>query len=358
MPSQLTMPSCLITQATIVIVRCLKADLTPRHLSIHRTSLQLIHILFSNRLAVNPHHTMTSRNRKQRRAAAAAAQSSSPEPDIPLATPPRDEPSTRPRERTLYDIIAERQNELLGQAAASQNTLPSTVSNGLPAQPKGTRFVTVNASGQLVDTDGDLDSQVPANIRSETPSNGDKIHTASESDQPLPPLLDTILLSLPLTTLHCTLAYLAAHQYAESVDIRRLLQESLTITLPLLTFLVHFAHGHIVSFRLPKRLSSLLATQPVSVLPLTREKLSLSFIRRLIFPPSLRTMVFLPIAALLGAHLISITNGEPYYAVMKKAPAVGTMWIWCILEMSFGAAFLGAIGPLVWGVWWMGYGIV
>lgn len=305
---------------------------------------------------------MTSRNRKQRRAAATTAHSASPEPEIPLATPPRDDDSSnRTRERTLYDIIAERQNELLGQAAASQNTLPSTVSNGLPAQPKGARFVTVDASGQLVDTDGDLDSQVPVNIRAEGTSNGNRIQKTDEvdNDKPLPPFLDTILLSLPLTTLHFTLAYLAAHQYAETIDLQRLLKESLTITLPLLTFLVHFVHGHIVSFRLPRRFSSVLAnTQPVSILPLAREKLSLSFLRRLIFPPTLRTTVFLPIAAMLGAHLITITNGEPYYAVMKKAPAVGTMWIWCILEMSFGAAFLGAVGPLVWGVWWMGYGIV
>lgn len=302
------------------------------------------------------------RNRKQRRAAAvAAAPSDSHEPAIPLATPPRDDPSKTTRERTLYDIIAERQNELLGKAAASQNTLPSAVRSGLPAQPKGTRFVTVDASGQLVDTDGDIDSQAPVNMRTERPSNGKSIQNTVEieNDKPLPPILDTILLSLPLTTLHLTLAYLAAHQYAESIDLPRLLKESLTITFPLLTFLVHFAHGHIVSFRLPRRFGSVLAnTRPVSVFPLTRDKFSFAFLRHLVFPPTLRTVVFLPISALLGAHLITITNGEPYYAVMKKAPAFGTVWIWCILEMSFGAAFLGALGPLVWGVWWMGYGIV
>lgn len=304
---------------------------------------------------------MASRNRKQHRAAAGAVHSASSEREIPLRTPPRDDPSKPTRERTLYDIIAERQKELLGQAVASENTLPSTVSNGLPAQPKGTRFVTVDASGQLVDTDGDLDSQVPVNMRTEGPSKGNRIKDTDqiENDKPLPPFLDTILLSLPLTFLHFTLAYLAAHQYAESIDFPRLLKESITITLPLLTFLVHFAHGHVVSFRLPRSVSSILGnSQPVSILPLTPEKLSLPFLRRLVFPPSLRTIVFLPISAVLGAHLISITNGEPYYAVMKKAPAVGTIWIWCILEMSFGAAFLGAVGPLVWGVWWMGYGIV
>lgn len=292
---------------------------------------------------------MTSKNRKQRRAATTAASSTFPEPEIPLATP---DPAKTTRDRTLYDIIAERQNELLGRTANSQDATPSAISTGLHAQPKGTRVVTVDSSGQLVDTDGDLDSQVGS-------SEGDGIQNTdkTETGEPLPPFIDTVLLSLPLTTLHFTLAYLARHQYAESIDLQQLLKEAVTLTFPLLTFIIHFAHGHIL--KLPRRFHSVLAnTQPVSVFPLTREKLGLTFVRRLVFPPTLRTIAFLPMSTLLGAHLISITNGEPYYAVMKKAPAVGTMWIWCILEMSLGAAFLGAVGPLVWGVWWMGYGIV
>lgn len=300
----------------------------------------------------------TARNRKQRQAAAKAEPIPSAD-EIPLASPPHDDQTKIAPERTLYDIIAERQNELLGQAASSNSSLPPTLNNALPAQPKGTRFVTVDASGQLVDTDGDIDNQVPVNMGSQKASDmQNELATGTESDKALPPFVDTILLSLPLTTLHLTLAYLAAHQYAESINLPQLLKESVIITFPLITFLVHFAHGHIVSFRLPRRFSSYLGdAQPVSILPLTKEKLSFGFLRRLLFPPTLRTIVFLPVSVYLGAHLIAITNGQPYYAVMKKAPAFGTMWIWCILEMSLGAALLGALGPLIWGVWWMGYGI-
>jgi hypothetical protein len=293
------------------------------------------------------------RNRKQRRAAAAA--STSPEPSIPLANPPRDQPTKKKGERTLYDIIAERQNELLGQQAVSQAALDSAVGNGQLSQPKGTRFVTVDASGQVVDTNNS--GQAPLSVGTQETPKKDTQSPENGSDQPLPPFIDTVLLSLPLTTLHLTLAYLAAHQYAESIDLPRLLKESITITLPLLTFLIHFAHGHIVRFRLSRKLS-FLASQPVSILPLTRDKFTTSYLRRLVFPPTLRTLIFLPAALLLGAHLITVTNGEPYYAVMKKAPAFGTLWIWCILEMSFGAAVIGALGPLAWGVWWKGYGIV
>lgn len=295
------------------------------------------------------------KNRKQRRAADTTAPVSA-EPEIPLSHPPRDTPSDKTRERTLYDIIAERQNELLAQTGGSSG---SAVGNALPAQPKGTRFVTVDESGEVVDAEGDLNDQIPTNMgtqksRNELAEPIDEI----ESDNPLASFLDTILLSIPLTTLHLTLAYLAAHQYAEFTNVPRLLKDALTTTFPILTFLVHFAHGHIVSFRI-RGSSRFLAAgqQPVSVLPLTREKFTPAFLKSLLFPPTLRTIVYLPIAALIGAHLITVTNGEPYYAVMKKAPAYGTIWIWSILEMSFGPAALGALGPLIWGVWWMGYGI-
>ncbi|EPS32476.1 hypothetical protein POX_d05364 [Penicillium oxalicum] len=317
------------------------------------------------------------RNRKQRRAAAAAAnttETTSEHPDIPLALPDRSQDGKRDTP-TLYDIIEQRQRELLKQAESLNSQSAPGRSHIPSSRSSGTRIVTVDESGNLVDADGKIDSELLAGKReggrrmqkqqrnAASKVDGDDGEDEEDAeievdDQPLPPLIDTILLSIPLTTLHLTLAYLAAHQYAESTNVPALIKESISITFPLLSFLVHLMHGHIVSFRLHHRLGFLTATsQPIAVLPLTREKFSMSFLRRLLFPPTARTIMLLPIAALLGAHLVAVTNGEPYYAVMKKAPAYGTMWIWCILEMSFGPAVLGALGPLVWGVYWKGYGI-
>jgi hypothetical protein len=304
----------------------------------------------------------TPRNRKQRRAAAGPC-SKSNEPEVPMAHPPRNDPTqNKPTvERTLYDIIAERQSGL----NAKGTPIPASVeAQGIPPQPAGTRFVTVDASGNLVDTDGDISSHLsnPSQNKKTRAAralpNDDRNNqkTAEPEDKPLPPFLDTILLSMPLTTLHLTLSYLAAHQYAETIDLPKLFKESVMTAFPLLTLFVHLAHGHIISFG--ERGSKGKTEPALSLFPLTSDKFTFSFLRRLVFPPALRTLVFLPVAAVLGAHLIAITNGEPYYAVMKKAPAVGTIWIWCILELSFGAAVLGALGPLVWGVWWMGYGII
>jgi hypothetical protein len=305
------------------------------------------------------------RNRKQRRAAAGPS-SKNDEPEIAMAHPPRNDPTknTPTVERTLYDIIAERQSGLHQKEGA----IPASVeAQGIPPQSGGTRFVTVDASGELVDTDGDINSHLSSNAsqkKTKKRQQGTNANTVkqsdseSEPDKPLPPFLDTILLSLPLTTLHFTLSYLAAHQYAERIDLPKLLKESVTTAFPLLTLFVHLAHGHIISFKKRSSKNAKAETAPLSLFPLTSDKLTFPFLRRLVFPPALKTLVFLPVAAVLGAHLIAITNGEPYYAVMKKAPAVGTIWIWCILELSFGAAVLGALGPLAWGVWWMGYGIV
>lgn len=276
------------------------------------------------------------RNRKQRRAAAAA--NSFDPSSIPLAHPPRGTASDGQKsERTLVDIIAERKESLLSAEGITDTAYAK-------AGP-GTRFVTVDpSSGEISGFDPSVQGE-----NKETAQEEDEKH---EVNEPLPAFLDTVLLSFPLTTLHLTLAYLAAHQYAVEIPVSNLLRESAFITFPILTLLIHLAHGHIISFG---RLAT--TNDEPSLFPLTPEKLSISFLRRLIFPPSLKTLVFLPLAVFLGVKLMTITNNAPYYAVMKRAPAIGTLWVWCILEVPLGASVLGALGPLGWGVWYKGYGI-
>ncbi|PYH97324.1 hypothetical protein BO71DRAFT_417182 [Aspergillus ellipticus CBS 707.79] len=281
-----------------------------------------------------------SRNRKQRRAAAAAttAHNDAFEPStIPLARPP----TSKTKEKTLMDIIAERQGELISQA---------TVAGAESGVSPGTRFVTVDpTTGEISGLDA---SELAAEITEEEDTQSEE--DEPDSDHPIPPFIDTLLLSVPLTTLHMTLAYLAAHQYAETIEMDKLVRESVFVAFPMLTLLIHLAHGHIVSFFG----STGKTTESISLFPWDSDKLTLAFFRKLLFPPRLRTMAFLPLAIFLGCRLMLMTNEDPYYAVMKGAPAIGTMWIWCILEIPVGAAALGALGPLTWGVWWKGYGIL
>ncbi|KAL5362688.1 hypothetical protein BJX96DRAFT_106373 [Aspergillus floccosus] len=294
------------------------------------------------------------RNQKQRRAAAAASQTDSFDPSsIPMAHPPRS-PRRDTKGKTLVDIISERQGELLGKVDGDSDS-----------NKREPQFVTIDpASGKISGMDAtEFDASslgrmrnghTDMNMNEDTEKEQHDKNNDDDSDGPIPPLIDTILLSVPLTTLHMTLAYLAAHQYAEAIQLDSILRESIFVAFPILTLMIHLAHGHMVSF--PGGAVS--QSNTISLFPWSRDKLSVSFLRKLLFPPSLRTMAFLPLAVLLGTKLVVITNEEPYYAVMKRAPAIGTLWVWSILEIPAGAAILGALGPLIWGVWWRGYGIL
>ncbi|KAL4802224.1 hypothetical protein BDV18DRAFT_147085 [Aspergillus unguis] len=280
------------------------------------------------------------RNRKQRRAAAAETDTFDPS-SIPLARPPQNDPSkTQSHGRTLVDMITQRQNEIEGNVGPSSSK-----------KKVETKYVAIDpTTGEISPFDESIHGSAATKGSTE---DADKESESESENDPIPPLIDTILLSFPLTVLHLTLGYLAAHQYAQTINLKALFRNSSLVAFPMLTLLIHLAHGHIISFRRNQP-----QPETVSLFPWHPEKLSLSFLRRLVFPPSLKTTVFLSGAALLGSKLMAMTNEETYYAVMKQAPAVGTLWVWCILEIPVGAAVLGAVGPLAWGVWWRGYGII
>ncbi|KKK14973.1 hypothetical protein P175DRAFT_0426556 [Aspergillus ochraceoroseus IBT 24754] len=303
------------------------------------------------------------RNRKQRRAAAASASNADTSFDpssIPLARPPQNNPANHQvNGKKLVDLISERQNELLHGGK---------VSGGVPESKKAieTRFVTVDpVTGDISPVDASdiagmkktqqgSSENMPWNEKPRPEDHEDEVDADADTEPPIPPFLDTLLLSIPLTVLHLTLAYLAAHQYAQNIEMDVLLWESGLVTFPMLTLLIHLAHGHIISFNRGQKKTP----EIISFFPWHSDKLSMAFFRKLLFPPSLRTTIFLPAAIFLGARLMEMTNEDTYYAVMKRAPAIGTLWVWCILEIPVGAATLGALGPMIWGVWWRGYGIL
>ncbi|KAL4973142.1 hypothetical protein BDW66DRAFT_108839 [Aspergillus desertorum] len=285
----------------------------------------------------------TSRNRKARRVAAAASRTDSFDPSsIPLARPPQTDASRDQKNgKTLVDLIAERQGELEGKLSSS-------------GSKKGveTKYVRIDPmTGEI--SPFDEASHASTGTGPEGHSSEEDATDKELGDDIIPALIDTILLSFPLTVLHLTLGYLAAHQYAQSINLSALFRNSGFVAFPTLTLLIHLAHGHIVNLRRGQTESEV-----ISLFPWRSEKLCFTFLRRLLFPPSLKTLVFLPGAVILGNKLMAMTNEDTYYAVMKQAPAIGTLWVWCILEIPVGAAVLGALGPLLWGVWWKGYGII
>lgn len=133
------------------------------------------------------------------------------------------------------------------------------------------------------------------------------------------PFLDIFLYAFTLIILHFTLSFLVHHQYASkppSLGPLFLSSTVFTLTPTLLFVLVYVLH-------------------PRSDHPATQ-------------------VLFAVMSTLTGAWLAYATNEEPYMAIMKKAPVLGTLWIWAIVELKWewALATLSIIGG--WG-WWKGY---
>ncbi|KAM5448380.1 hypothetical protein MaudCBS49596_005469 [Microsporum audouinii] len=257
-------------------------------------------------------------------------------PSIPLARVERN--TAAPAGKTLYEIAAERQAELL----ASQGQQSSS-SDG--KSPPKMQYVHMNADGEIVH------SPIQG-----TPGATSK---AAESDgtESLPPLADTIFLSLSLSCIHFTLSFLAAHQFAQDIELNRIIFETVVIAFPVMTLLIHFVHGHMVPF--PKLSWRSLAfwsgkktASKSSGQLATRKSLILA-----LFPPTPQNVIFLTFSIFLGSRLITMANEASYYAAMKKTPALGTLWVWAVVEMTAGFSVLGLAVPVVWSVWWKGHAL-
>jgi hypothetical protein len=134
--------------------------------------LFLLPVLLSNQIQTHE----SPRNRKQRRAAAVPADSFDPS-SIPLARPPVDASRTKQQAKTLLEIAAERQKEL--QTLVDSNGRGSAASTLLNPESTQTQFLQVSPSGE---------------VSRFNPSGQQSESTSQQSDAPLPPVIDTLLL--------------------------------------------------------------------------------------------------------------------------------------------------------------------
>ena len=146
-------------------------------------------------------------------------------------------------------------------------------------------------------------------------------NSVGESPDATTPYLDVVLYTASLSMLHFTLTLLVHHQYATTPPSLSSILYTSTIASPtpvLILVLVSFLHPR----------SSYLLTQIL--------------------------FAFLSVTA--GAWLVHASNEDPYMAVMKKAPPLGTLWVWAIVEMRWEWA-VGCLGMVAgWGGW-KGYSI-
>lgn len=81
---------------------------------------------------------------------------------------------------------------------------------------------------------------------------------------------------------------------------------------------------------------------------------SMSHPHLLRFPLTTRQLAFLALALLSGTYLLHTTHEAAYFAVVKRAPAVGTLWVWSVVELELGWAVVSVVGVAV-GGWLGGY---
>ncbi|ETI21469.1 hypothetical protein G647_07816 [Cladophialophora carrionii CBS 160.54] len=269
-------------------------------------------------------------NRKQRRARDSTDHISTAD-DIPLAPPPEKTKTRDPKTKTLLEIAAERQAELLGSKSGIHAAQTPIDADAL--KPENIVQVKIGPDGSIVpDSSAIAAATATATAMSGTPG-GSSSSSSSEAVSDTP-WLDTILLASSLGAVHFTLSVLAMHQYAEELQFQPLVVQTLGIAFPTLTVLIALFHG--------------------DLLPASLARLS---------PPAkgwvvaARSLVYLVVANVAGCYLIWLTNDKGYYAVMKNAPSVGTIWVWAVLEMGLLGALAGVLGPGVYA-WWFGYGIM
>ncbi|MCJ1224283.1 hypothetical protein MMC12_000927 [Toensbergia leucococca] len=135
--------------------------------------------------------------------------------------------------------------------------------------------------------------------------------TISPPETILSTLADSLLQTLPLTALHFTLDVLVHSQYAQQIAWRTITTRALA-TFPALLLLVYILH------------------------PRAQYALTQAF--------------FATVSIAAGCWLVHSSNREAYFAVMKRAPPLGTLWVWSVVEMrvGVGVACLGLVGIFFW----------
>lgn len=147
---------------------------------------------------------------------------------------------------------------------------------------------------------------------------GDHQFWTGADDAPIGPAGEALVWSTSLAMLHFTLDVLVWHQYRQEIIWPEIWKKTFTI-LPALFMVIWF-----------------LKTATAMRWKWTRQ------------------VFFFGLSVVAGCYLLHSGNKDGYYAVMKRAPPVGTLWVWSCIEMDlyFALAHVGIVGFYM---WWNGY---
>jgi len=158
----------------------------------------------------------------------------------------------------------------------------------------------------------------------------DEGQAAAEGDEELVfgRAFEALLWSISLTMVHFTLDVLVYHQYAVALKWPVVISRSLQ-AFPVIFFLMYSLHPH---------------TIPSIILPQSN-----------LYPEWLGQIFFFTGSAAAGCYLIYISNVHGYLAIMRRAPPVGCIWIWSVIELNLPWA-VGSLACCGAFLWWNGYG--
>ena len=162
----------------------------------------------------------------------------------------------------------------------------------------------------------------PSIVTTTINADGSLSHTRNGQAEELgdSPWVDVLLYSISLLTLYFTFTFLVHHQYAAS----------------------------------PPRVMSLLSETFVSFTPMV-----LVLLVAILHPSNGHPIVqaIFAIASLTaGIEIVRISNEEAYLAVMRKAPALGVIWVWAAVESRWEVA-AGTTAVVGAWTWYKGYAV-
>lgn len=137
-------------------------------------------------------------------------------------------------------------------------------------------------------------------------------------DEPLGPFGEAAFLTITLSMVHFTLDVLVYQQYRQEIEWKPIFKRTGTI-IPVLLTLIYIMHTKTaMKFDIPRQL------------------------------------FYLTTAVAAGCYTIFAGNTYEYFAVMKQAPPLGTLWIWSVYEMKLPYALASIVIDAAY-LWWNGF---
>jgi len=147
---------------------------------------------------------------------------------------------------------------------------------------------------------------------------GNILEAGLGDDEPIGPLGQAVFWAICLGMLHFTLDVLVYNQYAQEIVWPAIFKRTGTV-LPVLLLLVYVVRSETAS----------------------------RF-------PNVQQVLFLAVAVGAGCYTIHAANRHEYFAVMKQAPPLGTLWVWSVIEMKLAFAAASVVIDVGF-LWWKGY---